>query len=158
MKFTVELEEFWLEDGGDIEYIESELKREIIREVTSKIRESLSEKVNEEIYEKVKEFTISRMSVVINEEIAKCIETGVIESRRTGTKKEISINEHVKEMFVSNSGWGSADHYISKIAKEFGEELKLQYNNVYANKIVQNMKEQGFLKDDVAQMLLGSGK
>jgi DNA-binding transcriptional regulator YhcF (GntR family) len=151
MKFTIELEEFWMDE--DSEEVEVEIKKHIIYEVTKKIEASIADKVNEQITKNVEEFIQARLSVIINDEMAKCMDNGVIQPR--GTVSEISITDHVKARFLESSGWQNPNKHIDQIAKEFGNELKLQYNNAFANKIVQNMKEQGLLKDEVVQILLG---
>jgi len=61
-------------------------------------------------------------------------------------------------LFFKNTGWNNPERVLKAIAMEFGKELKLQYNNMFANKIVQNMKEQGLLKDEVVQILLSDNK
>lgn len=151
MKFTVDLEEFWMEEDG--ESLDAELKKYIIRSVSGKIEKSIQEKVEAEIEKKVDEFVSARLSVIINDQLAECIEKGVIQPRCHSIP--ISITTYIKERFLDNSGWSTPTKYIEKIAKEFGADLKLQYNNAFANKIVANMKEQGLLKDEVVQILLG---
>jgi hypothetical protein len=68
--------------------------------------------------------------------------------------EEITMIEHLKSVFHNHHGWNSPDKKMEAIANKFGKELKLQYNNAFANKIVSNMKEQGLLKDEVVQILL----
>ena len=153
MKFTIELDDFWMdeENSGSLE---CQLKQEIIDETTRRIRNDIKGQVENEIVKKVDEFITSRMSVVINDKIAECIKTGVIKAGRQ--RSEIRIEDYIKEKFEDDIGWSSPNKHISKIAEEFGRELRLQYNNVFANKIVQNMREHGFLKDEISQMLLES--
>ena len=153
MKFTIEIEEFWLEE--DSNSIQDELKSSITDEVTRRIREEIKDKIDSEIKDKVGDFMNARMSVIINDQLASCIENGTIKDKRRSGSEEIKITDYVKDKFLDSSGWGNPDKHIDKIAKEFGVELKLQYNNAFANKIVQNMKEQGLLKDEVVQILLG---
>ena len=148
MKFTVDLEDFWLdEDASDIE---TELKNHIINSVVFQIGASIKEKVDTQISKTVNEVIERKLTTIIDDKLSDLIDIGTI----TRNRKEISIVDHVKEVFEDNNGWGSADKKIERIAKEFGHELKLQYNNAFANKIVMNMKEQGLLKDEVVQILL----
>jgi hypothetical protein len=150
MKFSINLEEFWMdEDSGDLE---CELKKDITNAVTQKIMSEIKDKIDEEIKDKVTNFVDARMSVIINDALEQCINNDTIKPRHGS---EIKISSYIKDQFENDSGWGNPDKHINKIAKSFGEELKLQYNNLFANKIVQNMKEQGLLKDEVVQILLG---
>jgi len=68
--------------------------------------------------------------------------------------KPVTIVDHVKGIFKNNHGWSNPHSQLERLAKDFGKEIKLQYNNAFANKIVSNMKEQGLLKDEVVQILL----
>ena len=91
-----------------------------------------------------------KTSLIIDSTISDFIATGTIISG----KSEVPLKAHLRRIFDNHHGWNSTDDKMKKIAKSFGDELKLQYNNVFANKIVQNMKEQGLLKDEVVQILL----
>lgn len=148
MKFTVEVEEFWLDEEEDLtEALQGHVKREVVR----KISESVKDKVEKQIVKKLDEVIEQKLALVIDSSLADLVATGMI----TYNRSEVSIVDHIKHRFQSNSGWGDPSSHIDDIAKKFGAELKAQYNNVFANKIVQNMKEQGLLKDEVVQILLG---
>ena len=147
MIFTIEIEDFYLDDDD----IESALKSCIIRDVVSKITSRIESKVDKQIAKRVEEVIEGKLNVVIDSKLTELIDTGMIKRRH----KDISISDYIKSEFEENSGWGSPGKQIERIAENFGEELKLQYNNAFANKIVMNMKEQGLLKDEVVQILLG---
>ena len=150
MKFTIELEDFYT-DEDDSDSLEASLKKHIITDVTHKIQASIKDKVDKQITEKVGAIVEEKIIAAIDGKLSELIDTGMI--RRNG--KDISIVDFVKDEFQRTHGWSNPQSQIEKIAKRFGEELKLQYNNAFANKIVMNMKEQGLLKDEVVQILLG---
>lgn len=147
MQFKIDLEDFWLEEDDNIE---DALKSHIINSVTHKIIQSIQVKVDAQITKSVNEVISEKLDKVIDDQLDKLIDAGVI----THQREEISIVDHIKNLFLQNSGWSQPNTKIEKVAKAFGNELKLQYNNAFANKIVQNMKEQGLLKDEVVQILL----
>jgi hypothetical protein len=147
MQFTIEVEDFWLEEEDLTEALTSKVKHEVVQGISA----SIKDKVEKQITEKINEVIEQKVSLIIDSTLTDLIATGMITSNRN----EISIVDHVKGIFQNNTGWSRPDDQISRIAKKFGEELKLQYNNAFANKIVQNMKEQGLLKDEVVQILLG---
>ena len=148
MKFTVDLEDFWLdEDASDIE---TELKNHIINSVVFQIGANIKEKVDIQISKTVNEVIERKLTTIIDDKLSDLIDIGTI----TRNRKEISIVDYVKDVFQHSNGWGSVDKKLERIAKGFGDELKIQYNNAFANKIVMNMKEQGLLKDEVVQILL----
>lgn len=146
MKFTVEVEDFWLEEEELTAELQGHVKREVVREIS----QSIKDKVENQITKKVNEIIQQKVSLVIDDTLTDLVGTGVI----VRDKKEITIVEHVKNIFQQNHGWSNYHRQMEAIAKKFGAELKLQYNNAFANKIVSNMKEQGLLKDEVVQILL----
>jgi len=150
MKFEIDIKDFWLDDDDDIE---PALIKHIVSSVTKKITESIQEKVDETITLKVKECIEARLSAVISDQIQKCMDEGTIV--RGGM--DIKIIDYVKDRFENNHSWGSPNACIDKAAERFGKEFKAQYNTIFAGKIVEKMKEQGFLKDDVVKMLLEKG-
>jgi len=150
MKFTVEMEDFWLEEEELTPALEAHIKRDVVHSIS----ESIKEKVEQQITKKVNEVVDQKVALIIDDTLTDLIATGTI----INNNKEISIVEHVKNIFQSNHGWNTPAAQLQKIAKKFGEELKLQYNAAFANKIVVNMKEQGLLKDEVVQILLDPKK
>ena len=146
MKFTIEMEDFWLEEGE----IAEELKRHVQHEVVRGILDSIKDKVEQQITKKVDEVIEQKITLVIDSELANLVDTGVI----IRNKHEIPLVDHLKNVFQTSHGWNNPDAKMKAIAEKFGNEIKLQYNNIFANKIVQNMKEQGLLKDEVVQILL----
>lgn len=153
MKFTIELEDFYT-DEDDSDSLEDSLKKHIITDVTYKIQASIKDKVDKQITEKVSAIVEEKITSVIDSKLSELVETGMIQRNR----KEISIVDFIKDEFERTHGWSNPISQIEKIAKNFGQELKLQYNNAFANKIVMNMKEQGLLKDEVVKILLEPGK
>lgn len=146
MKFTVEVEDFWLEEEELTEALSSHIKSEVVHKISA----SIKEKTDKQITEKIKEAIDKKIELVIDSTLTDLIATGLI--MRNG--KEVSIIDHIKSVFQNNNTWSSPNVQIAKIAKAFTVELKAQYDMVFANQIVVKMKEQGFLKDDLVQVLL----
>lgn len=147
MKFTIEVDDFWLDEDDDIA---SGLRSHICHDVVCKISKSIEDKVQTQITAKVNEVIDEKMTLVIDSTLSDLVATSLIKSG----SKEITIEQHLKDAFQHNHGWSNPTSKMEAIAKKFGDELKLQYNNAFANKIVQNMKAQGLLKDEVVQILL----
>ena len=150
MKFTIEVEEFWLEEEEINDVLSSHIKNSVVFQIS----ESIKDKVEKQITSKVDEVVEDKLSLIIDEKLTDLINTEEI----IKNGKMISIEEHIKNVFQNNSGWNNPNVHIDRIAKKFGEELKIQYNNAFANQIVLNMKKQGFLKNDVVKVLLGNGE
>ncbi len=151
MRIEIEIKDFWLDSECDIE---KALKDHVIHEAVSQITKSIKDKVDMQITLQVQKVLDARLAFVISERIAELVQTGVI----IKDKKEISLVEHIKQLFHQNHGWDRPHDIMERIAKKFGEELKAQYNNIFATKIVMGLKEQGMLKDEVVQILLEGKK
>ncbi|MCK4705860.1 MAG: hypothetical protein KAT90_10285 [Gammaproteobacteria bacterium] len=147
MKFTVEVDEFWIEEEELTEALRADVKRSVVQEISK----SIESKVEKQITVKIKEVIDQKVLLIIDTVLTDLVATEVIVSNG----QEISISDHVKNLFQRDTGWSNVNEQMQRISKKFGDELKLQYNNAFANKIVSNMKEQGLLKDEVVQILLG---
>jgi len=147
MKFTIEVEDFWLEEEEIADALLSHIKNSVV----IKISESIKDRVEKEITTKLTETINEKLSLIIDSKLTDLIATETIVIDRA----DISITQHIKNVFQRHNGWNRPENQIESIAKAFGEELKLQYNNAFANRIVANMKTQGLLKDEVVQILLG---
>jgi hypothetical protein len=151
MKFTIEVNDFWLDEGADLE---PALQKHIVREVVSTITKSIQDKVDMQITMQVEKALNARLAFVISERISELIEAGTI--MKNG--KAVPLVDHIEELFHTNHGWNNPEEKMKKIAKDFGEQLKLQYNAMFANHIVQGLKTQGLLKDEVVKLLLEGKK
>lgn len=148
MLFQVEIKDFWIEEGELSDMLVCAIKQQIVGQILP----TLKAQVQEKIYESTTKEISEKVTEVVNGEISRLIESGTLVTR---DKKEIPIIQHVRDLFNGSHGWNNPSEILGRLAKGFGEELKLQYNAAFANKIVQNMKEQGLLRDDVVQILLG---
>lgn len=147
MKFTIDVDDFWLDERELEEGLTSHIKRSVIAQISKNIKSQVEKKITEKINEAIK----NKIDLIIDATLTDLIATGII----IKNKQEITIEENIKNVFLNSSGWSNPNQHIDRIAEKFGKELKLQYNNAFANQIVLNMKKQGFLKNDVVKVLLG---
>ena len=150
MKFTIEVEDFWLEE--DSEDLVTELQSYVKRDVLNQISKNIEDKVEKQITEKINEVMDKKMTLILDNTLTDLIAPGTIHVNR----EDVTIVNYIKKLFQQNTGWNQPKDQIAKIAKAFGAEMKAQYNAVFASKIVESMKEQGLLKDDVVKILLNS--
>ena len=146
MKFTIEVEDFWIEDGDLSTALTAHIKRSVIVDITKSIEDKVEKAVSEKVSARIDE----KLDAVIDNTVSDMLEAGMI----TINRQPISIVQHIKNMFEKGHGWNDPRRQMEAIAKKFGAELKAQYNNIFAAQIVENMREQGMLKDDVAKLLL----
>ena len=147
MKFIIDIEDFWLEEEELTNALQTHIKREVVNQISQDVREQTQKQITEKLQDVIKQ----KIEIVIDSTLTDLVATGMLYQN---SKNEISIVDYIKNVFTKNAGWSNPKAQIEKIAKDFTLELKAQYNTVFANRLVVNMKEQGFLKDDLVQVLL----
>ena len=147
MKFTIEIDDFWLDSEDELE---PALKRYVINEVTDKIHKSISDKVDKAIL------------VLLNKEFeigyGKKVEKFISDSFEDGELKigqdDLSAKEYFLSQAKNNYGWSSVKDALEKSAKRHVEEMKKRYDLYYASHVVSKLSENGLLKDDKLKELL----
>ena len=147
MKFTVEVEDFYLDKEDELA---PELSTYVTGQVVSQIWVKIEKKVDESVRVSVQAKIEQELTKKINIRIAELIESEKIIVRG----QEISIPDYIKSQFEKHSGWGNPDEIIEKKAKEFGAEMKKRYDYFYANQIVQQMHTIGIIKEDIYKNLI----
>jgi hypothetical protein len=148
MKFTVEVDDFWIEE----EELSGALVRQIKEQIVNQIQKTVDQKIDAQITNKVTKEVNDYINAAIQKKLSELIETGTIVKEG----KVISIQDYVNNLFVSNQGWNSPRDQILKLAEKFGIELKTRYDAIFANRIVVKLNEQGMLKDEVVKLLIDS--
>jgi len=64
-----------------------------------------------------------------------------------------TIKDFIKQKFEDSGNWNNPREALDQIAKKYAQEMKAQYNMIFAAQVVDNMREQGLLKDDFAKLL-----
>lgn len=155
MKFTVEIDEFWLDE--DSNGFEEELKNSIKIDVCQQIKKMMLTHIENEITNVVKQQVSDTLREHIQALVADVISTGMIRES-SYSDKEISIENWIKKQFHGNSGYQNADLKITELAKKFGDEMKQRYDLLFASQIVAKLDEHGLLKEDIAELLLPTSK
>ena len=151
MKFTVELDEFWMdEDSGTLD---EELKSYVIHDVIMQIKSGIREKIETEISSQIQKQLEQCMYEYIQKEVKDFISEGKIR-KSSYNKEEILIKDWIKEKFTGDTGYNNTEKVIKSLAKDFGKELKERYDLLFASQLVAKMSETGLLKEDVAKLLL----
>jgi len=162
MKFSIELDEFWLDEDSD--YLDKELKKSITNQIVSVIYGKIKDKVEDQIARQVKETVESIMYKKAALYMDECFQKGVIptdvyENGRT-VKKDLTLEEYVINKFKKDSGWSSPNDKIEKMSKQFaekfGQEIKDRYDLLFATQIVKKLDKEGLLKENIAKMILES--
>ena len=153
MKYTIEVEDFWLDSESDLE---PSLCNHITREVVNQIWKKIEDKVDSQITKIVGKAIEESLQARIEDKVSKTVESGeVILNNGTSGK----IENYVLEKFDRHAkGWASANKKIEELAGEYAKEMKNRYDLLFASQIVSKMKDNGFLDKDVADKLLSEGK
>ena len=155
MKFTVEIDEFWLDE--DANGFEEELKNSIKIDVCQQIKKMMLTHIENEITNVVKQQVSDTLREQIQALVADVISTGMIRESYY-SDKEISIEDWIKSQFNANCGYHNANAKITELAKKFGDEMKQRYDLLFASQIVAKLDEHGLLKEDIAELLLPTSK
>ena len=147
MKFTIEVEEFW----ADEEELSAALQNHVIQVVTTQIFGVIKDKVDADITAQVNAAIKTQLDKIINDRLTELMAVGKI----IIDKQEVSIVDHIKKVFEQNIGWSNPRDQVAALAKQFGAQLKTQYDVLFANRIVVKLNEQGMLKDEVVRLLIG---
>ena len=148
MKFTVEIEDGWIEDGE----LNAELKRQVISGIVNQITPVLAEGHIRLIGETAKKNIIKIFDDAANKETEKFILEGKVKSDRGNGL--VTVQEFIKEKFDSSNSYSSQKELIEKLAKNYSIEIKNRYDMMFASQLVIKMSEQGLLKEGVLQSLM----
>lgn len=150
MKFTVELDDFFMDDEGD--GIEKELKDYITGSVVKQIYEHIRKDVNSVIRDVIKE----RFELQLKESVSSCV-SEVVENEFITNRydnERVSLKEYFKNCFSHPNFSTELSKIASESAKLQAHELKQRYDVGFATSIVSKLHEQGMLKEEVAKLLL----
>ncbi len=146
MKFTIEVEDFWIEDGTIKDALVSHIKHEVVTQIMNQIREDVKTKITSAVSQEITNHTDFFIKQKISEVAAS--------SKLTINGKEIAIEEHLKNVFLGSNQWNSPMEYLKKTAESCAKEIRSRYDLAFASQIVLKMNENGLLKDDAAKLLL----
>jgi len=129
------------------EAIKGSIKNSVINELLPKMKESIeagiTKKVDDIITERVNTNVDKTLHNILEDENFK------FSSRRfDGT-----IKDYIKQKFEDSGNWNNPREALDQIAKKYAQEMKSQYNNIFAARVVDNMREQGLLIDDFSKLL-----
>jgi hypothetical protein len=149
MKFTVEVEGFWLEEEDLSKGLEAAIRRDVIQQISKSIETKVEQHLAIAIQKEIEKNMYKKMNLFIEE----FIKTEKLKSLRNSSNM-VSVTEYIREKFEHDSGWSSASENIKNIATKFGQEMKNRYDMLFATQLVVKMNETGMLREDVAKKLL----
>lgn len=149
MKFTIEVDDFYL-DG---EELDSALKDHIKRDVVASIHASIKQKVEDHVTKEVKAQVEQQLYRKISTLVGEIIATDKVKGRYS-SDPDMTLQEWVMSEFKNNSRYETIQDHIKKLANSFGEDMKKRFDLLYASQIVAKMGDAGLLKEDAVKLLL----
>lgn len=151
MKYTIEVEDFYLDED---ESLEKALKDHIIYTVKNQILEQIQSKVDKEIQDALSENILSSIKENINKMVFENIKSQEI---KRYNKKPITVEDYIKECFddtASSYSHNAIQNSLSNLIENHVKKLKSSYDLYFASQIVLKMNQNGLLKEGMDKILL----
>lgn len=160
INIEVDLSELYAEFGeeGGMS-LSDQIKSEIIYRAKSEAMMLIGENTKASIVQAISSELEKAKESLIYDVVRKFIQEGSIK-KRYGTNEPISMADYIKEdlerVYLSEGKVRSIlDEVIKSSSNSISAELKKRYDLLFASQIVTKLNENGFLKEDVAKILLG---
>ena len=147
MKFTIDIEDFYLDEDDNIE---EALRDHIIGDVVSTINKQISEKIQDSITAVAK----SKIEKVFSEKTSKTVDEFIENGTIRHQGREVSVEEYIKYTFNNNNNWEYPESKLTSLAEKFGDELKNRYDLFFATQIVKKLGDAGLLSEGIAKAII----
>ena len=152
MKITVDLEDFWFEEEEQlIPALQDHLKTVVIRQIGDSIKKQVDVFMDKAIKEEIE----SQLQVRVKVLMESYLQTGKLKGKYS-SDQEMTIEEWLAKQLMEQRT--STQDFVVKSAEFQVNQLKKRYDLLFASQIVSKINEQGFLKEDIANMLLDKPK
>ncbi len=166
MKIELDIEEIVgdmftsMEYLGDGEYTPSLTFKEAVKEeVLGSITRTILREVNLECLASARQTASAAATTFIEQELQLLVREKLHTGEILSTNETIkSIDALIEAQFARINLDLVINKHIHKIVEDFTKDLKVQYNNVFASKVVQSLAANNMLNPDVAKLLLGESK
>lgn len=155
MKFTIDLEEFYLESDEGSENIETELKRFIVNTVVMEIYKKIKPDIEAMTSIEIKNNIDASIAVEIEKIVSEFCKSGMVNDRYDQNKKTPFL-QWIDSTFQEQLTRLNLDALIKKKADTIAAGLEKRYDLLFASQIVSNLNKAGFLRSDAAALLLQS--
>lgn len=147
MKFTVEVEDFYLEEGELAAELKKQIKYDVVKQIQEGIKKQVDAFMDNYIKAEIESELKARVKILINE----FVQTGKVKGRYSSDTLK-TIPEWISET-ITDDRRSLADAIVNA-ANAKVQELQKRYDLLFATQLITKIKEQGFLKEDAARMLL----
>lgn len=152
MKFTVELDDFYLDEDEDlIPAIKAEVIGSVSNQIWNKIRDKVEKSVVDPLVTKIRGDIDKKINDMMMDKLTNIMKSESFKPNEYS--KEMTFQEYLEKK-MNDSGYSTLQSTIKNLAKEQTDELKKRYDLLFATQIVSRLSDNGMLKDDVAELLL----
>lgn len=148
MKFTVEVDEFWLDEEADLA---PALQNSVKNDVVAQIKKSVEAQVSQLMEKIMKEEIKSKMDIIVGGLMRDFLVVGRVKGSYS-SDPELPLAEWVSKQVTSQNS--VIQDWIKKSVEAQVTELKKRYDLLFATQIVSKLNKEGMLKEDIAKLLL----
>lgn len=150
MKFTVEVEDFYMEEEDLSTALQYSIKTEVVREIKKSIETQVSDFMNKIMKEEIQSELKGRVKGLVED----FMQVGKVKGHYSGDQ-ELTVKEWISRSIQKENG--DIHSTISKMVKLQFEGLQKRYDLMFASQLISKINQQGYLKEDVARLLLEDG-
>lgn len=150
MKFTVEVEEFYLEEGELAIELQKQVKADVIGQIRGLIKAQVDTFMDTHIKNELGNALQGRVQAAMEDFLA----TGKIKDPYSSGNKEKTMKEWLEEYVRGKSA--DIHKVIAAEVAKMTKALTDRYDLAFAGQLINKIKDAGFLREDAAKLLLTS--
>lgn len=129
-----------------------EVRNEIVSSVSRQIASDIKGKALDDAKNKAKEIAENFVSGELQGILTRKLRAGELRAGYNGFKSyDVLIEDRIKRFDID----GLIKKHIDIKTKDFADEMRVRYDNVFAAKVVQGLNNQKMLDPNIAKLLLG---
>lgn len=147
MKFTVEIDEFYLDSDEDlIPALEAEIKHQVVKQITGNISLQIGKLAQVIQEEQLKLYT----APIIEEQVKEFVTNG----KMRDYSGEITIGDYIKKFIQNTKSSEQIEKAIKASVDSHLVELRNRYDLLFTTQLINKIKDAGYLKEEAVKMLL----
>jgi conjugal transfer/entry exclusion protein len=148
MKFTVEVEDFYIEQGDLAEELKSQVKADVVRQMKDSLKKQVDDFMDRYIKSEINDQVKGRVQSTMDDFLA----TGKI--KEDYGNQEMTVEAYIAKALKARHA--DIQKAIADQVKKQVTELQNRYDMLFATQLISKIKDSGFLKDDAAKLLLST--
>jgi len=153
---TIDLEDVWSDSGDSLsDSLRNSIKHAVLHQLRAELKDIIEITVKEEVSAQFKQNLGTEVAMITREVVA----SGKVRPS-SNSESAVTVKEWIIQQIEHRNSklWDSPKKQLQAYAKKHIDEIKKQYDFMYASSVVQKMAELGMLKDDKVAELLTAKK